>query len=265
MIVSFDLDGVVMQNPFQHGVFPWVRNHVRTADRLSGLEPAAADELMNTTVNRIWMQRMADGQLVAAYDWDDILNEASSQLGGPVIPDVAGLVRRFCEPGIISLLPGAVEGLQLLADNGIVMKAVTNGYHAYQLPVLEALGIDHFFSELLSPELTGYAKPDAGMFAAAGCTVHIGDTLPQDIFGANQAGLTSVWLEPKLPAELLTLAPGERTRQPAFREFLTERLDGNMYTRFHPEVNAITCLPDFAVTDVLEAARVLLDVHAAAV
>jgi FMN phosphatase YigB (HAD superfamily) len=252
-----------MQNPFQQGVFPWVRNHVRTAEQLSGLAPAAADELMNATVNRIWMQRMADGQLVAAYDWDDILNQASSQLGGPVIPDVAGLVRKFCEPGIISLLPGAPEGLQLLTDNGVTIKAVTNGYHAYQLPVLEALGIDHFFSEVLTPELTGFAKPDAGMFEAAGCTVHIGDTLVHDVFGANQAGLASLWLEPLLPAELLQLAPAARTQQPTFREFLAERLNGNLYTRFHPEVNEQSCLPDFAVTDVLEAARVLLNPAAA--
>lgn len=217
MIVGSDLDGVVMQNPFQHGVFPCVRAHVRTAEQLRGLEPAAADELMNTTVNRIWMQRMKDGKLVAAYDWDDILNEASMHLGGPVVPDVSALVRQFFTPDIISLLPGAAEGLQLLADNGIVMKAVANDYHAYQLPVLEALGIAHFFSELLTPEQTGFAKPDAGMFQTAGCTVHIGDTLPQDIFGANQAGLTSLWLEPELPAELLALEPHELTLQPAFR------------------------------------------------
>lgn len=259
MIVGFDLDGVVMQNPFQKGVFPWVRDHVRTAPKLQALDPAAADELMNGTVNRIWTQLMAEGKLVAAYDWDEILNEASSELGGPAVPDVAGLVRRFCaEPGIISLLPGAAEGLQLLTDSGIEIKALTNGYHDYQQPVLEALGIEHYFSELLTPELTGFAKPDGGMFQAGGASAHVGDTLVHDIFGANQAGITSVWLEPAVPQELLGFTPAERTRQPRFEAFLAERLEGNLYTRFHPAVSPETSRPDFVVTDVLEAARVLV-------
>jgi FMN phosphatase YigB (HAD superfamily) len=262
MIIGFDLDGVVMQNPFSAGVFPWVRNHVRSAPRLSELEISAADELMNRAVNGIWMKRMEEGALVAAYDWDDILNEASRQLGGPAIPDVAGLVRKFCqEPGMIRLLPGAGEGLELLRENGFTIKALTNGYQPYQQPVLEALGIDHYFAELHTPELCGFAKPDAGMFEAAGSEVHVGDTLVHDIFGANQAGLTSIWLEPALPEELLALSPGERTQEPAFRDFLAERLEGNMYTRFHPEVSVETSQPDYAVTDVLEAARVLLDLR----
>ncbi len=41
--ISFDLDGVVMQNPFAKGVTPQVREHIRRGLRLKDLVPAEAN------------------------------------------------------------------------------------------------------------------------------------------------------------------------------------------------------------------------------
>lgn len=267
LTISFDLDGVVIQNPFARGVFPWVRQHVRSnVSALAELEQAEADRQMTAAVNEIWMQRMREGQFVTAYDWDEILNEASRKLEGPEIPSVAGLVERFCaEEGMIAVLPGAIEGLQLLCEHGARIVALTNGFQKYQWPVLVALGIEHYFDTVYTPDGIGFAKPQSGAFhAIPGLDAHVGDTLVHDVLGANLAGVTSVWMEPQLPAELAPLSPGERAENPILHEFLARQLDGNLYSRFHPEANAETARPDLVVLDVHEAAQALLERHGTA-
>lgn len=260
-MISFDLDGVLIQNPFGGGVFPWVRNHVRSATALQGLDASEQDSLMNRTVNDEWAARMRAGDFAGAYDWDSILNAASERLGGPAIPDVASLVERFCqEEGMIALLPGALEGLQLLRDAGATIHAITNGYRRFQLPVLQTLGIDHFFTRLISPELVGSAKPQPGIFQAVpDLQVHVGDTLVHDIHGANQAGITSIWLNPDLPADVRARRLNERHAAPELSAVVEAALAASPYTRLHPEVTVDTARPDWLVSDALEAAEAALE------
>lgn len=260
LVISFDLDGVLIQNPFGGGVFPWVRNHVRPATALQGLDVSEQDNLMNRTVNEEWAARMRTGDFAGAYDWDSILNTASAKLGGPAVPDVAGLVERFClQEGMIALLPGALEGLELLRAAGATIHAITNGYRRFQLPVLQALGIDHYFSELVSPERVGSAKPQPGIFEAVpDLQVHVGDTLVHDIHGANQVGIRSIWLNPELPEGLRARHPDGRNGTPELDTLVEASLAASPYTRLHPEVTADTARPDWLVADALEAAETAL-------
>lgn len=262
LTISFDLDGVIIQNPFAKGVFPWVREHVRGGTpALAALEQAEAERQMTAAVNNIWMSRMQEGEFVTAYDWDDILGEASRSLNGPEIPDIAGLVERFsAEEGMIEILPGAAQGLQLLREHGATIHALTNGYRKYQWPVLVALGIEHYFDTVYTPEMIGFAKPQTGAFhAIPNLNAHVGDTLVHDVLGANLAGVTSVWMVPGLPADLAPYTPAERSKSPVMREFLASQLEGNLYTRFHREADLETAAPDLVVLDVLEAAQALLE------
>ncbi len=261
LIISFDLDGVLIENPFGKGVFPWVREHVRgTATALAHLDRDEQDALMTATVNEEWVARMMAGDFVGAYDWDSILNVASQKLGGPDVPDITALVERFClEDGMIALLPGAREGLELLREQGATVYALTNGYRYFQLPALEALGIAEFFTELVTPEVTGAAKPQPGMFTAVpGLSIHVGDMLVHDIYGAREAGLRTVWLNPGLPDELLSLPLASRTEFPGIDGVIEAELAATPYARVHPEVNAQNSRPDFVVRDALEAAQAAL-------
>lgn len=261
LTVSFDLDGVVIRNPFGAGVFPRVREHVRGAAALSGIDREQQDRIMTDAVNRIWLERMRKGDLVGAYDWDSILNEASAGLGGPAVPDIAELVEYFCgQDEMIALLPGAGEGLALLREHGARVYAMTNGYHAYQWPVLVALGIEHCFEDVLTPERLGAAKPQPGIFEAIpGLDAHVGDMLVHDVLGARAAGVTAVWLPRPMPAELADLDARGRARHPVLPALIERELTGNVYASVHPEANAETCQPDLIVADVLEAAEALLN------
>jgi putative hydrolase of the HAD superfamily len=259
-VISFDLDGVLMQNPFREGVEPRVRELVRGAPALRELAAHDADQRITAAIRAEVARRMAAGDLVGAYDWDATYATVSRAFGGPSIPDVAGLVEEACRAGgMIYLLPGAREGLELLRDAGLRLVALTNGYRAFQWPVLEALGISGLFEDLVSPERTGYAKPDPRLFLAVeGLTAHVGDTLVHDVLGANQAGVASVWLDHNLPADLRSLPPAERAGAPAFLPYLEGALERTIHREHHPEATLESCKPDLVVTDAHEAAQAVL-------
>ena len=75
--------------------------------------------------------------------------------------------------------------------------AVTNGNAD-----LRKIGIDRWFDGFVSARTAGAAKPDRRIFAAAVAaggaspaeTLHVGDHPHQDVAGAREAGLRSVWV-----------------------------------------------------------------------
>lgn len=83
---------------------------------------------------------------------------------------------------------------------------VTNGTQPTQIVRLKSAGIDGFFEDLFYSEQIGCAKPYKGFFDYVFShiegfdkdrTVLIGDSLTSDIAGANNAGITGVWFNPK--------------------------------------------------------------------
>jgi FMN phosphatase YigB (HAD superfamily) len=193
-------------------------------------------------------QRLLDGRMVEAYDWDDIvarvaaglasqagaLSARSAALSGapsaarlPETPrfDIAALVRHYCTvPGMIARLEGAYEALNTLKSAGYTLAVVTNGYLKYQAPVLEALGLFHFFSAIITPEQAGTAKPKPGIFHMAWAgwregqnpPVHVGDDIIHDAWGARMAGGYSIWLRRDIPDSLRSLLPEDRPRATDF-------------------------------------------------
>ncbi|HEX7003856.1 MAG TPA: HAD family hydrolase [Trueperaceae bacterium] len=247
--ISLDLDGVIIQNPFYKGVLPRIRAHLREAPGLSGLEPEEALRRINDAISEEWKARMARGEFVSAYDWDSIYGAVALSLGAAPVPDVAGIVEECCgQEGMIALLPGAREGLEALRDAGFRLAAATNGYHPYQWPVLEALGIAELFDTVLSPDRVGFAKPDARFFAGVpGLVAHVGDTLEHDVLGARRAGVVSVWLAAELPESLRAVPLDERVGRPEFEPFLEESLEKALYRHFHGDARAEEYRPDYVV------------------
>ena len=90
--------------------------------------------------------------------------------------------------------------LNALADKfslGIVTNGTTDP---------EWMGLQGIFRFVVMAEEHGVQKPDTRIFEIAldqaGCDpheiIHIGDSLEDDIKGANDAGITSVWLNPRV-------------------------------------------------------------------
>jgi putative hydrolase of the HAD superfamily len=260
-VVSFDLDGVIMRGPFVSVVRPRIWEHLGQGSGLAHLAAEERDQHIWGAVRHEHDRRLSAHDYVAAWNWQDIYDEVSRGFGGARVPDLATIVREACSVDeTIALLPGARLGLQRLKNAGMALVATTNGYHAYQWPVLEKLGVADFFEAVITPDVAGFAKPDPRIFELApGLIAHVGDLLLHDVLAANLAGLQSVWLDADLPAAFVEVAPTERPTASGFQEYLSKTLDSSRYRRFHPEGTLLNCTPTAVVRDVDEAASAVLD------
>lgn len=101
------------------------------------------------------------------------------------------------------LNPGARALLEDLRPH-YALHIITNGFHEVQRTKLQASGIDHLFTVVLSSEMAGAAKPDARIFqhalrtagAQADESLMIGDNAVADISGARGAGIDQVHYAP---------------------------------------------------------------------
>lgn len=100
------------------------------------------------------------------------------------------------------LREGVIETLEELRRRGLRLGIVSNIDEDQLVRLGELAGLDRHFDWLLSSERAGSCKPDPGIFREAlrraGCrpeeALFVGDSLAQDIAGANRAGLCSVLL-----------------------------------------------------------------------
>jgi putative hydrolase of the HAD superfamily len=85
---------------------------------------------------------------------------------------------------------------------GLRLAIVTNGPRLTQREKLRAAGLESAVHAVVISGELGFAKPDAAIFrhaldalnVAPHEAVHVGDSLHDDVAGANAAGMTSVWL-----------------------------------------------------------------------
>jgi HAD superfamily hydrolase (TIGR01509 family) len=95
-----------------------------------------------------------------------------------------------------------LETLQELRARGLHLGIVSNIDEDDLQHLIDLGGLRACFDSLLSSEAAASCKPDARIFSLAleraGCTpeeaVFVGDSVPQDVAGANRAGLRSVLL-----------------------------------------------------------------------
>ena len=100
------------------------------------------------------------------------------------------------------LREGVVETLHALRARGVHVGMVSNIDDDQLEHLIDVAGLRDAFDSLLSSETAGACKPDPAIFAdalrRARCApqeaLFVGDTLAQDIAGANRAGMRSVLL-----------------------------------------------------------------------
>lgn len=250
-LITFDLDGVLQQNPFRDGVRPHLYRLLTPYFRRRHPEvpPEEVPQRLLDAILGEFRRRQEAGRWVDAYNWDDIYNGLARSLGCPETIDVAALVARYCTPEYIHAYPGAAECLAALRAAGHTLKAVTNGFAAYQEPVLKALGLLDFFAAVLTPDRCGAAKPCPAIFRCAGDppALHVGDTLVHDVYGARLAGWQSVWVVPHLDGDLARLPPWERPHHPALAALLADRLTAEREFHPAPAPAPADCQPDYVV------------------
>ena len=98
----------------------------------------------------------------------------------------------------------AAETIMTLADS-YRLGIVSNGFAQWQRRKLMIAGIDRYFDAVVLSEEISSLKPDRVIFQSAirsaGCDadriVFVGDSYRHDIIGAAQAGMSTVWFNPR--------------------------------------------------------------------
>ncbi len=112
------------------------------------------------------------------------------------------LYRRFESPAAWRVFADARPALEQLRRRGLKLGVVSNWDERLR-PLLEQLDLSRFFDVIVISVEAGLAKPAAGIFleAAAGlklpppAVLHIGDSVTEDLDGAQAAGLKAVLLD----------------------------------------------------------------------
>jgi FMN phosphatase YigB (HAD superfamily) len=257
--ITFDLDETIMQNPFKKWVFPEV---VSTFGKYVGDE----HDILKWIVDK-HVHRMAENRILEAYDWDHIIRELADELGVEVNIDVAALVLKHATPSkVYALEETMLDSLQKMKGKGYQLAVATNGYYAYQYPVLEALQLHTVFDEIITPDTAGFAKPNPLMLQVlqqkhnGNIVAHVGDRLDHDVVMANQLGIVSVFINKNIPLPIMELPIHKRKSHPDFLLFCAEKWHSENRLR-NADVYEKYSMPDIVVQSIEELANGLDGLH----
>ena len=110
--------------------------------------------------------------------------------------------RRFDGPEFWELYPETIEVLKWLRDRGLELGIISN-FDSRLFGVLKGLGISDSFDTVTISSLARSAKPAPGIFRLAlekhaldpEEALHVGDSLRDDVLGAQKAGLIGVLVQ----------------------------------------------------------------------
>ncbi|WP_297507243.1 TIGR02253 family HAD-type hydrolase [Thermococcus sp.] len=182
--VLFDIDGTLMSEmPLIQLFLPWVYHEL--AKKLG----VTKEEARNRFLSEIVVRR-------DTYDWHDWnfffrLFDVNLRY--------EDLLRKY--PHKLQVYPDTRPTLEWLRSEGCKLGVVTSG-PAYQRLKLELTGLKEYFDVVVTREDVKTIKPDPKIFLVAlealntrpEEAVFVGDSLTQDVYGAKNVGMTSVWV-----------------------------------------------------------------------
>lgn len=200
--LTFDLDGTLADWPFRH----LIRPHMQALLAQPTIRQALREE---------YQRRLTLDDPTQVYDWGDIHQSVQKKLGlEQVFPNISKLLfEAVFENGMV--YSDVQAGLAAFRAQGYQIAVATNGLAKYQQILVDKLGIT--YDLMLAPDISQALKPDPAFWnpvrsEATETVVHVGDLLSQDIWGANSAGFTAVWIWRTMPEEWRATPVTERTR-----------------------------------------------------
>jgi|SRR5690625_2532027 len=196
--ITFDLDGTLMQNPFQKWVFPEIEERIN--QKLKNTK-----DIVNLLVDK-HQSLLEKGKIYEAYDWDMITAEILKDLSLERELEInveKSVKKHSVYPKVYLLEEGIEDTLEQLRKNGFSLAVITNGFYKYQFPVLRELSIDNYFDKILTPEEMQHAKPELEIIKPllneGKIVAHVGDRIDHDIVMANRLNIKSILINKSLP------------------------------------------------------------------
>lgn len=192
----------------QARVDPGVADHVDVA-HLAALREAVAEEMAHERdTHGDWLVE------VRRESFRRLVRDLSVPNAGELAQQVAEAFFRRRHSGV-TLYPGALDAIERLQQR-FVLGVITNGNSS-----IADTPIHVMFRSIVVASECGWSKPDGRIFALA-CEeldieprhiVHIGDSLPEDIAGAQAAGIRTIWFNPDVHVNDSDVVPDAELRR----------------------------------------------------
>lgn len=221
-IIFFDLDNTLIEGPFGTAVFPIVLNEL--ARKTNCDQKEIRRQIVKENLDR---QNDPRCSAVKAMDWDDIFAAIANRFGVTLEANAEEIVKAQAKDHS-RMLDDARETLLALQHPSRALVVATKGLIKYQRPVLDALGIAHLFTEILTPDSHNALKKDRAFY---GTWLHqtseaptngetsevlmptriiVGDHYVDDVVPPIQFGMMTIWKNEKIEDGLLEIDPLER-------------------------------------------------------
>lgn len=228
-VLFIDLDNTILEGSFESVVFPII------FDELSQKSGLTVSEIRKMIVNENFSrQDNPDIEPDLAMDWDDIVQTIANKLGVEIPQSlVLNIIKSHLHPPFIKLLDNALETLNILKSKQRYLVAATKGLSKYQMPLIEALGINSIFADILTPDKNNALKKDLKFYGdwvnISPIKIIVGDHLMDDVVYPKSFGFKSVW---RLMDDTLfknESSPFERPLQYNYPEGISVKPDAIIY------------------------------------
>jgi putative hydrolase of the HAD superfamily len=208
--ILFDLDDTILA--LSESAEPcWRKVCQEFAPRLPSMTAEGLFEAIRASGSLYWQdaERHRRGRLNLPWARREVVAKAFAQAGIEISEQTSLLAIEiadaftFAREAALWPLPGALETLRWLRQQGIWMGLITNGAGPAQREKIERFGLDPLFDLILIEGEFGVGKPDERVFlhalqslgVAAGETWMVGDKLEWDILPCQRLGIYTVWVD----------------------------------------------------------------------
>lgn len=201
-VVLWDIDGTLLD------FAPAERHAIQTSMQEFGL-PECTEEMLAdySEINKRYWRGLEKGQLFKKQVLIGRFRSFFERYG--IDPGMAEKVNEAYQVHLgeaVFFFPGALELVQDLKAHGYIQCAVTNGTKVAQVLKLANSGLDKLLDYIFISEDVGHEKPSPMFFQQVLDTlsaydkaeiIMVGDSLTSDILGGQNAGLRTIWFNPK--------------------------------------------------------------------
>lgn len=200
--VLFDFGGTLFD---YETLAPGERAVLISLARWAGIEADEHDirRTYRATLKRIFYEYLPRPYYLHSNLFGEVLHALAKEYGGTLTDDLLARYRaaqfeRRAQDFV--LRDGVRETLEQLRNRGLHLGIVSNVDDDHFAHMMELSQLERYFDSLLTSEQAQSCKPDPGIFhqalQRAGCkpeeAFFVGDSVQQDIAGANRLGLRSV-------------------------------------------------------------------------
>ncbi|CAG9621899.1 HAD family hydrolase [Sutcliffiella rhizosphaerae] len=189
--VIFDLDGTLLDREQSIEKFVWAQ-YDKFSSAFLGVSQSdyvkrfiELDEKGYVWKDKVY-QQLIDVFNITSVTWEELLQDYWDNFS------------KYCVP-----FEGLTTTLDFLYERKIQLGIISNGYTQFQLSNIGSLNIRNYFQIICISENEGTKKPEAAIFnntlakigvVASEC-IYVGDHSINDIRGANEVGMKTIWKE----------------------------------------------------------------------